>query len=194
VAHRAAERATALTEALGLWRGVPLAGVPGAWVTGVRDSWHRRRLDAAVRWGEVELELGRVDAMIGALPDLIAEYPLAEPLEGLLMRALHAAGRDAEAVDRYGALRKRLAAELGTDSGSELRALHSALLRGELPPASVRSSPLATPAQLPPDMYGFAGRDKELRHLDGVAHGGSRAARIIAVSGTAGVGKPTPGI
>jgi DNA-binding SARP family transcriptional activator len=184
----AEDRAAALTEALRLWRGVPLGGLPGEWVATVRHSWHRRRLDAVVQWGEVELTLGRAKAVIGALPDLIAEYPLAEPLEGLLMRALHAAGRDAEAVDRYTVIRQRLADELGTDPGPELRALHSALLRGELP-SPKRGSPLATPAQLPPDVYGFAGRDTELRLLDGMVGDGSGAVRIVTLSGTAGVGK-----
>ncbi|MBP2324395.1 DNA-binding SARP family transcriptional activator [Kibdelosporangium banguiense] len=53
------EKSTALTAALSLWRGTPLAGVPGEWVEQVRDRWLRRRLDALVRWGEVQLRLGR---------------------------------------------------------------------------------------------------------------------------------------
>ncbi|GGM76358.1 SARP family transcriptional regulator [Lentzea pudingi] len=99
------------------------------------------------------------------------------------MRALHAAGRDAEAVERYSVVRRRFAEELGTDPGPELRALHSAILRGDLPaPASERA--VATPAQLPPDVPGFAGRAEELRSL-------GEAAGIVVVSGTAGVGKTT---
>ena len=69
--------------------------------------------------------------MIGALPDLITEYPLAEPLECLLMEALHAAGRDAEAIDRYAVVRERLAEALGADPGQELRTVYEAILRGE---------------------------------------------------------------
>ncbi|HEY0452902.1 AfsR/SARP family transcriptional regulator [Actinophytocola sp.] len=182
------DRAAALAEALRMWRDTPLAGIPGEWVAKTRDSWQRRRLDAAARWADAELELGRSDAVLATLPDLVAENPLAEPLEALLMRALHAAGRDAEALDRYADLRRRLADELGTDPGPELRALHTALLRGELP-APVPDRTLATPAQLPPDVYGFAGRDAELRQLDALAGSGSGTMRIAAVSGTAGVGK-----
>jgi len=178
------DRAAVLAEALSLWRGTPLAGVPGAWVDQVRESWQRRRLDAVLRWGEVELDLGRADAVLDALPDLVAEYPLSEPLEGLLMRALHAAGRGAEAVERYAVVRRRLADELGADPGPELRALHATILRGEAP-SSHRGPTTATPAQLPPDIPGFAGRAEELRDLDD----GVRAARIVVVSGTAGVGK-----
>jgi DNA-binding SARP family transcriptional activator len=182
-----ADRLAVLTEALELWRGAPLAGVPGEWVARVRDSWHRRRLDAVIQWGEIKLELGKPDAVISDVPDLTAEYPLAEPLEGLLMRALHAAGRDAEALDRYAVIRQRLADELGTDPGTELRGLNAAILRGQVP-APERRSPTA-PAQLPPDVYGFAGRDEELRRLDGMVRHGSTAVPIVAMSGTAGVGK-----
>jgi len=181
------ERAAALTEALGLWRGTPLAGVPGDWAAKIRDGCYRRRLDALLDWGAVQLALGRASAVIGMLPDLITDYPLTEPLEALLMRALHATGRDAEAIDRYSVIRLRLADELGTDPSPELRDLHALILRGELPVPN-QGHPLATPVQLPPDLYGFAGRADELRLLDGLVNANS-AVRIVAVSGTAGVGK-----
>jgi DNA-binding SARP family transcriptional activator/tetratricopeptide (TPR) repeat protein len=183
------ERADLLADALALWRGPPLAGLAGEWADRLRAEWQRRRLDAAVAWAEAELDLNRTDAVLTTLPELAAEYPLAEPLEGLLMRALHAAGRDAEALRRYAALRQRLADELGADPGPALQALHTALLRGELPTPARRGGLLATPAQLPPDVHGFAGRDAELRVLDELAGNGAGGARIAAVSGTAGVGK-----
>ncbi len=127
-------RAAELAEALRLWRGSPLAGLPGGWAAQVRDSWQQRRLDAVVQWAQIELRLGHPATVITTLPDLAAEYPLVEPFETLLMRALHATGRGAEALDRYSAVRQRLADELGTDPGPELRALHRAVLNGELPP------------------------------------------------------------
>jgi len=185
-----ADRAAALDEALLGRRGAPLAGIHGDWADQVRAAWHRRRLDAAVRWGDLELRLGRPAAVIARLSDLTAEYPLAEPLEALLMRALHDAGRDAEAVDRYAVVRRRLADALGTDPGPELRALHGALLRGE-PTSGPPSAPQATPAQLPPDTPGFAGREGALRRLDELSGGPSTTARIVVLSGTAGVGKTT---
>ncbi|VVJ17992.1 Transcriptional regulator [Amycolatopsis camponoti] len=186
------DRAAALREALVVWRGPPLAGLQGDWAEGVRAAWHRRRLDAAVHWGELELRLGRPDAVLAAMSDLAAEYPLAEPLEALLMRALHAAGRDAEAVDRYAVVRQRLADALGTDPGPELRALHEAILRGELPSAApAAAAPSSSPAQLPPDTPGFAGRESALRRLGEVTGGPAPAARTVVLSGTAGVGKTT---
>ncbi|MET0235056.1 MAG: BTAD domain-containing putative transcriptional regulator [Kibdelosporangium sp.] len=184
------DRATALTEALRIWRATPLAGIPGDWADQVRAAWSRRRLEAAVLWGDLELRLGHPETVILTISDLVSDYPLAEPLEVLLMRALHAAGRDAEAIDRYAAVRRRLADHLGTDPGPELRGLHSAILRGELP-AARRPAPMAMPAQLPPDVPGFAGREAELRRLDALLDEPTAATRIVVLSGTAGVGKTT---
>ncbi|WP_460514563.1 AfsR/SARP family transcriptional regulator [Flindersiella endophytica] len=189
-------RAGALAQALGLWRGTPLAGIESEWVAQVHGSWHRLRLDAVMHWAQLELGLGHPTAVIATLPDLIAKYPLVEPLEDLLMRALHAAGRDAEALDRYALVRQRLADDLGT----ELRTLHQAILRGQLPPPtqpppvlpSATGRSLATPAQLPLDLHGFTGRDNELHQLDDlltITTGQPTAVVVSAVSGTAGVGK-----
>jgi DNA-binding SARP family transcriptional activator len=191
-------RAEVLTEALGLWRGPPLVAIPGRWVAQVRSSWQQQRMDAAVHWAQIELRLGRPTVVITTLLDLVAEYPLVEPLEGLLMRALHAAGRGAEALDRYTAIRQRLADELGADPSPELSAVHQAILRGELPPSPPANQVVAgartvvSPAQLPPDTPGFTGRDHELHHLGELitaASDGSTAVVISAVSGTAGIGK-----
>src|SRR5512146_1893357 len=205
------ERARALARALGLWRGIPVAALSGQWVENVRESWSRRRLDAAVHWARAELRLGHAEAVVTALPDLIIEYPLAEPLECLLMEALHAVGRDAEAIDRYATVRERLAEALGADPGPELRGLYEAILRGELPPAprpeqvavvprgaavSAQVPPAQPPAQLPPDVYGFTGRNAELAALDARLDLASPApdapvapVAIVAIDGMAGVGK-----
>jgi DNA-binding SARP family transcriptional activator len=132
--------AARLAEALDLWHGPPLAGLPGEWAAQVRDSLLRRRLDAVLQWAQVELRLGHPAAVITSLPDLVTEYPLVEPLEIQLMTALHAAGRDAEALDRYTGVRQRLADELGIAPGPELRALHRAVLQGEPPPPAPHPS------------------------------------------------------
>jgi DNA-binding SARP family transcriptional activator len=167
------ERVNVLAEALALWRGNPLAAIPGRWAAQVRDSWRQRRLDGVVRWAQAVLRLGDPATVITVLHDLVAEYSLVEPLEGLLMRALHAAGRGAEAIDRYTMIRQRLADDLGADPGPELGALHEAILRGEEPPplpdpAVTTGRPVATPVQFPPDLYGRTGRGHEPRHLEGL--------------------------
>ncbi|MEU7868801.1 BTAD domain-containing putative transcriptional regulator [Dactylosporangium sp. NPDC049140] len=180
-------RAAALAEALRLWHGPPLAGIGGEWADNVRTAWHRRRLDALVQWGELQLRLGHAGEVAATVADLTAEYPLAERLEAILLRALLADGRGAEALERYGEVRRRLADELGTEPGPELRALHATMLAGAAPvPAAAPNHTVVTPAQLPPDVRGFAGREAELHMLDELQGGGP-----VVLSGTAGVGKTT---
>jgi DNA-binding SARP family transcriptional activator/Tfp pilus assembly protein PilF len=200
------ERANLLDEALRLWSGPPLADLPGEWAARMRTGWQQERLDAAVQWADACLRLGRSEQMIGPVRQLLDDYPLAEPLVEILMRALAAAGRDAEALDCYAAMRARLADELGVEPGPQLRAVHQALLRGELDrpaspaapsPPAVAAAPPVVPAQLPADVGAFTGRQAELAALDrllipgdGADGAGGHAALVIsAVSGTGGVGK-----
>ncbi|TDP89913.1 AfsR/SARP family transcriptional regulator [Labedaea rhizosphaerae] len=189
--HGDAERAAALTEALDSWQGTPLAGITGEWAEQVRTTWHRRRVEAAVQWSELQLRLGRAALVLSRIPDLVTEYPLAEPLEALFMKALHAVGRGAEAIERFAIVRRRLADQLGVEPGAELRALHAALLRDELPATASGGYAGVTPAQLPADTRGFAGRRAELGELDRVLAEDDTAARTVVLSGTAGVGKTT---
>ncbi len=183
------ERARLLGEALGLWRGLPLADLPGEWAARTRDNWRQQRLDAAVRWADTELALGRHEGVIGAIRDLVAEFPLAEPLIAAQLRTLLAAGRQAEALDCYAANRARLVEELGTEPGAQLQALHREMLRATASDRPDRTDDVR-PAQLPPDVRGFAGRDAELSRLDAAWHARTANAPVIAaICGTAGVGK-----
>ncbi len=204
------ERVELLHAALDLWRGVPLADLPGEWAARMRDSWQKQRLDAVVQWAHAELRLGQPDEVIGSVRDLAADHPRAEPLIGVLMRAFVAAGRDAEALDCYAAARARLVQELGVEPGADLRAVYTAVLRGDLghararPPAAEPDAGAARPAvgrtlpaQLPADVHAFTGRADELAELDQLlasaeqpeTAGEPTAVMIAAVSGTAGVGK-----
>lgn len=191
-------RARLLREALDLWRGEPLSGLNGEWAARMREAWRRQHQDAAVSWARAELRHGEPASLIGPLTALLGEYPLAEPLAEALMRALHETGRSAEALDCYAAVRKRLAEELGTDTGPALSQLHQSILRGHRsttaprpePPTMPRQTEL--PAQLPMAVRGFTGRDTELARLATIlasAEGESASVVISAVSGMAGVGK-----
>ncbi|MGW2826950.1 AfsR/SARP family transcriptional regulator [Streptomyces sp. NPDC001443] len=205
-------RAALLREALGLWHGEPLAGLGGQWAARVREAWRRHHVDAAVAWAQLESHVGDAVSVIGPLTELLDTYPLVEPLSEALMRALHSAGRSAEALDCYAAVRKRLTEELGTDPGAELRRLHEAILRGGLaesvarpasrapvpvaapvrPPAAATAWPGAVPRQLPMGVRGFTGRGEELARLENILASAAdqpSAVVITAVSGTAGVGK-----
>jgi len=196
------QRAALLGEALTLWRGQPLTGLPGAWAQRMRRTWGEEYLSATLDWADTQLRRADPSKVIGPLTDLAAEHPLVEPLTGTLMRALYAAGRAAEALDRYEQVRRRLAEELGLDPGADLQQLHRAILRGEPAPTASRTpqpvvhrpGPLApdAPAQLPADVAGFAGRNHHLARLDQLLKRAAEqptAVVISAIAGTAGVGK-----
>jgi hypothetical protein len=70
--------------------------------------------------------------LLAELTDAVAAHPVRERLVAALMRALVAAGRDAEALLVYERTREALADALGVDPSPELSVLHVALLRGEL--------------------------------------------------------------
>jgi DNA-binding SARP family transcriptional activator/tetratricopeptide (TPR) repeat protein len=188
-----AERAQRLRTALALWRGEPLAGLNGEWFESVRQAWRTRHLEAAVAWGEAVLRLGDTTEAITDLSALLVPYPLAEQLVVTLMRLLHAAGRDAEALAQYAAARRRLADELGVEPGPALRQLHRDLLRESSSPPVAPSVPAAriVPAQLPLDLARFTGRDAELATLTELAAKAAGTMVVAVVSGTAGVGKTT---
>jgi DNA-binding SARP family transcriptional activator len=135
-----------LREAVALWQGEPLAGVTGEWAERMRGSWQQEYVDAVIAWAEAELRAGNPVPVCGPLRDLAHEYPLVEPLGAVLMRALGAAGRTAEALECYTAYRRRFADELGVDPGAELQAVQRELLRGGYDPPAVASVPTPPPA------------------------------------------------
>jgi len=161
-----ADRVALLREAIGLWRGEPLAGLRGPWAARVRTAWREERLDTIIAWSHAELAAGNPTAAIGPLTDLLEAYPLVEPVTMVLMRTLHAAGHTAQALHCYATTRQRLIDELGAEPGAELRATHQAILRGDpdpWPAATRRHDPVA--AHSPPDRLGFVGRHAEPARL-----------------------------
>jgi len=183
-------RAELLARSLALWRGMPLADLSGEWVDGVRQAWHRRRIGVATQWAQTLLRLGDAGAAIGPLTEMSAEYPLVESIVATLMDAMAAVGRAAEAFDCYFAIRRRLADELGTDPGEQLRSAYQSILGHASSPgrAAQHRTARAVPAQLPLDVQRFVGRRPELSVLDALAT--DRSGTMVAViAGNAGVGK-----
>jgi DNA-binding SARP family transcriptional activator len=127
---RDASRAAALLrEALGLWRGPPLADFTYqqfarseiARLEGTRLSALEDRIDA-------ELALGEHARLVGELEALVRQYPTRERFVGQLMLALYRSGRQAEALEAYRGARRRLVDELGLNPGRELQELERATL------------------------------------------------------------------
>ncbi len=180
-----------LDGALGLWRGEPLADLPDrlAFAPDLADldAWHRQLTEdrAAFR-----LAAGEAVAAIPDLERMLAADPLRERGVELLMRALHAGGRTADALALARAYRLRLVKETGLDPGPDLPALEQGILtddpalriRSQRPvvPSVARSRP---PVRPPEDL--FVGRVEDLRQLrDALADH-----RLVTVVGPGGVGK-----
>jgi predicted ATPase/DNA-binding SARP family transcriptional activator len=207
-----ASAAGLLREGLCLWRGPALADVAdAAFAAGTIARLSELRLAATEDRIEADLALGRGAELVPELEELAAEHPLRERLRGQLMRALYAAGRQADALQGFEETRRRLAAELGADPSPGLSAVHLAILRGELPdgqravaaadntargPASAAAQdrrPGAAPPQLtrarlgtlPAQITSFVGREDE---LDQVAQLLAEA-RLVTLTGPGGAGK-----
>lgn len=117
--------------ALALYEGEPLAGLPGPFAAGERRRLAERRVALSQRKPEWLLRLNRPADAIGELSALTAAHPHNETFAALLMRALHAGGRRADALSVFAELRRCLVEELGVEPGEEARAVHQAVLRGD---------------------------------------------------------------
>ncbi|HEY2279434.1 MAG TPA: BTAD domain-containing putative transcriptional regulator [Streptosporangiaceae bacterium] len=133
-----------LADALLLWRGPALADVTDApFAAGPVARLEELRLTAAEDLTEARLTLGQGSQFVADVEELAAAHPLRERLRGQLMRALYAAGRQAEALAVYDQTRRLLADRLGVDPSPELSAIHLAILRADpsLTPSVLSASP-----------------------------------------------------
>ncbi|GAA0369112.1 AfsR/SARP family transcriptional regulator [Streptomyces blastmyceticus] len=189
------ERARSLlVSALDLWRGRPLAGVPGPYAEAQRVRLEELRLSAVeARW-EAEIALGGHDNALGPLRALAAEHPWRERVHELLMTALHHAGRQADALGVHAHVRRALAEELGTRPGPGLDRLQQKILTAgpgrQADGATGLRAPAGAdgPAQLPQDTADFTGRDDEADRLCTALESG-RIVALSAISGMGGIGK-----
>src|SRR6516162_5711437 len=199
------QAATVLRSALASWRGQPLADAAGydfadasaAKLTELRSSVLTDRIEA-------DLSLGEGASLVGELRALLSADPLAERPRALLMRALYAAGRQAEALEAYHQARELLAAQLGVDPSAQLEQVYLRILRGEEGASAVGTSPVRSsensfdiersvvPAAVttahpvaPNTLTSFVGRDTEVAQV--LKNLGS--ARLVTLTGPGGVGK-----
>ncbi|MEV1145289.1 BTAD domain-containing putative transcriptional regulator [Micromonospora sp. NPDC049799] len=150
-AGRTAEAAAELRTALDLWRGEPFTGFGGPFFDAARQRCVELRATALESWIDLGLGQGRHRELVGTLVELVAEFPVREPLRHQLMLALFRSGRQAEALAAYRDVDELLREEYGLEPGEELRELHRRILRADptlLLPAA--TSPTPTDAQPPP--------------------------------------------
>ncbi|MFD9063258.1 BTAD domain-containing putative transcriptional regulator [Kitasatospora purpeofusca] len=204
---------TVLGRAEEIWRGEPLAGLPGGWAQSTRATMADQRLATTLLRIEIDLRLGRFGEVVPELTALREERPTDERVAAHLLVALHGAGRQAEALAVYPAVVRRLHADLGTGPGEALTRLHERMLTGapltgptgrapagrtpaDRTPAGPRpaAGPRGGAAPAPPPGRHMIGRRDDLRRLlgstgDAVEQGG--VVTVSAILGMAGVGKTT---
>jgi tetratricopeptide (TPR) repeat protein len=201
-ARGAGDPATAvalLRGALALWRGPVCDGLSSPFLDAQRDRLNERRIDVVEECIELDLAVGGRADLLTELRQLVAEHPLRERLHGLLMLALYRSGRRADALAAFQDVRSLLRKELGVEPAAPLQRLHRQILTADSEVAvtahPVDASPAdgghrpPTPAQLPHSIPGFSSRDAEIRWLNGLLAGVSQRGEIVAITGTAGVGK-----
>ncbi|MDO0913233.1 BTAD domain-containing putative transcriptional regulator [Streptomyces sp. DT2A-34] len=188
--------------AVELFRGEPLANLPGPFAQGERRRLLERRRVLRQERLKCLLLLRRFGDALDDFDGLSASDLYDESLVALRMRALYGVGRQAEALKAYEGMRRRLRDELGTSPREELRRVHEAVLRQDdtyllpppPPPPKPRESTSSAPAELPHDAAGFAGRTDELVRLHRLLPSEREPGRagtvvISAIGGAAGIGK-----
>jgi len=125
---RAAQR---LRAALLLWRGPAFVDFVGEdFAQPMIGRLEETRLGVLEDLMEIELTIGDRQSATEELLGLAKAYPLRERFHAQLMRALHASGRQAEALRVYSDARRTLVDELGLEPGAELQAAQSEVLAG----------------------------------------------------------------
>jgi len=125
--------ADTLGVALGLWRGGAFPGVED--VEALRaeqirlEELHAQAVEAHA--GAL-VATARANQAIAELEGFVADWPLRPEASAILMRALAAVGRDADALRVFQEHRRQLVEGLGLEPSAELRRLEASILRGEL--------------------------------------------------------------
>jgi DNA-binding SARP family transcriptional activator/tetratricopeptide (TPR) repeat protein len=203
-----------LMDALNLWRGPVVSGLPASVRTHpMFTRIDREYPDAVKEVADAALDAGDVhlERILLLLRQAAAAHPLDEVLQARLVTVLLRTGHTQQARQRYQDVRRRLSEELGLDPGPELEEAAEGLPSTQ--PESRRTGEAAgdpsaladtgtsapqtaftraRPAQLPPDLGVFTGRHAEMALARSLLPTGGMSAQsviISAIGGMAGVGK-----
>ena len=182
----AGQAADLVAQALALWRGRPLQGLPDSpWVDAEAARLEGLRTDALEEQFEAALALGQHTEVIGRIRPVLEEYPFRERLWGQLMLALYRSGRQAEALEAFGQARRVLAEQLGVEPGPGLQRLQAAILAHDPALASVPAVAVAPRGRLPAPVTSLVGRQQALAEATELVG----RHRLVTLIGPPGVGK-----
>jgi DNA-binding SARP family transcriptional activator len=126
----AAGAAVSLREALGLWRGAPLADFTyEEFAQPEIARLEELRLRAVEERIDADLACGRHTALVPELEALVGEHPLRERLRAQLMLALYRSGRQGDALAAYRDARRVMKEELGLEPTRALLELERSILQ-----------------------------------------------------------------
>jgi DNA-binding SARP family transcriptional activator len=131
-ANEPVRRAELLDQAVGLWRGEPLAEF--RYEAFAREEiarleeFHVALLEERA---EAKLAIGAHGELVAELEALVRAHPLRERLRAQLMLALYRSGRQADALEAYREGRELLVEQLGLEPSPLLRGVHASILRQE---------------------------------------------------------------
>jgi predicted ATPase/DNA-binding SARP family transcriptional activator len=186
---RADQAATALGEALALWRGAPLAELAALpFARAEMARLEEARLAALELRLEADLAVGRHGELVAELEQLTSLHPWRERLHAHLMLALYRSGRQADALEAYRRARNVLVEQLGIEPAAELHDLHQAILAHDPSldgpvPSHCGEEHCAIPT--PPTV--LFGREADLDRLSDLIR--ELRTRLVTLVGPGGVGK-----
>jgi DNA-binding SARP family transcriptional activator len=120
-----------MNNALALWRGEALAGVPGPWAAARRTQLADLYVTATEEKLAMDVMGGDHVVAVSDLREMLREHPFREGAVELLMLALYKSGRQAEALGVFDTVRHDLRDELGVDPGPSLRKMYQRILRAD---------------------------------------------------------------
>ena len=166
-----------IREALDLWQGEALAGIPGPYAESQRERLTELHLATRERHVELMLQLGEEREALAEATGLVESHPRREHLTSLAMTAYARCGRPAEAEALYVRLRDLMIEETGTEPAAALRAVYAELLAADEETTLRQKS-------------AFVGREVELDLLrTALSQVTAGVGSSIWIDGAAGIGK-----
>ncbi|UOB08990.1 winged helix-turn-helix domain-containing protein [Streptomyces sp. HP-A2021] len=179
-ARRDPDAVTDLAAVLAAWRGPAYADVTDSvWAQRERTRLEELRLEGVELRARIVLDSGEGPGLVAELGAHVAEHPWREPAWELLARALHRAGRRADALATLRRARAMLVGHLGLDPGPALQSLETEILNGSPSLEGARTAWPGPGVRLGPRTTVDLARTLALAGGDALVH--SRRDRLAAV-------------